>query len=727
MTPDTWRRIKSILDKALELGPSDRPAFLDEACGSDGEIRKEVLSLLRSASLTASMDPAPASPDRGPLPGGSVASYRILNEIGRGGMGVVYRVVHTGLEREFALKTLKGSNAAQFGVERFQREAKLLGSLKHPHIVDVTDFGIAESLPYLVMELVSGPTLRERTADPLPAEEALDILEALAEAVDYAHSRGVLHGDLKPDNVILTGGGCKVLDFGLSGLVAPNAEMQAANGLRESSPSRTETVTELPTMGGMAGTPAYMAPELFTGAKPTFASDLYALAVVAFEILVGRRPFVVRIEDIATGWNRPPTPLPSGLNGSLPSEVDAPLLAALSEDPSERPRSARAFSTELRSAMRRGQLRVRRRRALPGRLLASVALASIVGLASSSLWSWRWCRGLENRLLDARWALLPRGMASPEILVATVDDRWLEAHPESLSQQGDLFGARLSSLFASGARAIALDIVLPTEWSHAEEFSRLVLSHADHLTLAAFGSFSDGTIRGRECLNPLAASLLGPERYERLFGLVNLEPDGDGAVRRGRWGFTGREGRIHLAWASRAALNLRNGLVPRDSFLLDQSVPIGAVPTVSFLELPEALAHTPDLLRDKLVIVGATYEGSADTFRATDENGVDRPYPGAFVQARLVHSLLSSVPVQEAGSTVVLASCCLVLAGLTLIFLLPGTHGAWLLAAPAVLVVLGAISFAAFAWFHLSIPTAGPMTSLGVGFTGAIVLKRVLP
>ncbi len=727
MTPDTWKRIKSILDKALLLSPAERPSFVREACGDDTEIREEVESLLGADLPTASMERAPAPPDRALGPGDEVASYRVIEEIGRGGMGIVYRVVHTGLDREFALKTLKVASAAHVGIERFQREAKVLGSLKHPHIVDVTDFGIAGGVPYLVMELVSGSTLRQRQADPLSAEEALDVLDALARAVDYAHSKGVLHGDLKPDNVLLTPDGCKILDFGLSRLLGSETD---DGEKRAASPSFSDAdlVTEFQTMRGVAGTPSYMAPELFSGTKPTIASDLYAIAVLAFEILVGQRPYVLTSEALLAGsWKHPTMVVPSNANLSLPVEVDGPLKTALSEDPAARPPSARELARQLREAVERGRLRIVRKRALPSRALVSLGLAAVVGLSSGWLWNTRWCRGIENRILDAKWALLPETRASSDMLVATIDDRWLAAHPESLSQQGDVLSAQLSSLFSAGARALALDVVLPTEWSEAEDFSRLVLSHADRLTLAAFGSFADGTIRGQECIHPVIESILGPERFERLFGLVNLEADDDGMVRRGRWGFADRDGRVHLSWASRAALTLREGLDPRDRFFLDQTLPIDSIPKISLQELPGALASDPDLVRDKLVIVGATYEGSADTFFLPSEDGKDRSFPGAFVQASLVHTLISGVSVKQVGDAWLVVITSILVAVLGVLLSLPGSPPMYLLAPVASLLLLAGASIAAFRWLHLLIPTAGPMVSLGIGIAATMALRRFLP
>jgi serine/threonine-protein kinase len=728
VTSDTWKRIKSILDGALLLNPRERSAFLDEACGEDTEIRSEVESLLGTDVPTDFLERAPAPPESGLAPGEVVSSYLVLEEIGRGGMGVVYRAVHRGLDREFALKTLKVSPVAHLGIERFQREAKVLGALKHPHIVDVTDFGIEGELPYLVMELLSGPTLRQRCSQPLSADEALNVLDSMALAVDYAHSRGVLHGDLKPDNVILTPGGCKILDFGLSGLVRRDSEEGAGRRRPFSSLSAQDSESQFGTLRAVAGTPSYMAPELFDGVKPTVASDLYAFAVVAFEILVGQRPFVITQEAFHSGrWRRPSTPRPSSVNPALPAEVDGSLMTALSENPAERPPSAADFTKRLRVALERGRLRERRRRGLPRRLVASMALAGVLGLSSSSLWNMRWCRRMENRILDLKWSLLPRTTASPEILLLTVDDRWLAANPKSLSQQGDLFGTRLSSLFSAGARAIALDIVLPAEWSDAEEFSRLVLSYPDQLTLAAFGSFGDGTIRGRESLHPLTASILGPERVHRLFGLVNLEPDDDAVVRKGRWGFTDREGRMHLAWAARAALTLREELSPRDPFYLDQSLPIDSVATMSLYDVPEALRTSPDLVRDKLVIVGATYEGSADTFRATDDEGRDRSFPGAFVQANLVHTLIAGVRLREVGQAPVLVVCGISIAALALLLILPVPRPVSFAAPPAALLVFGGVSIAAFRWFHLLLPAAGPLTSLLLAIASAALVRRLLP
>jgi CHASE2 domain-containing sensor protein len=401
-------------------------------------------------------------------------------------------------------------------------------------------------------------------------------------------------------------------------------------------------------------------------------------------------------------------------------------MAAVSENAAERPSSATDFVERLRTALARGRSRIHRRTQFPRRLAASIGVVAIVSLSSCALWSTRWCRSMENRVLDAKWSLLPKAPPSPEILLVTIDDRWIAAQSRSLSQQGDLFGERLSSLFSAGARAIAFDVVLPKEWSEAEEFTRLVLSHADRLTLAAFGSFTDGTIRGRECIHPVAESILGPERMEGLFGLENLEADEDGAERKSRWGFADREGRVHLSWAARAARTLREDLPAREEFYLDQSAPLDSVATIALLDLPAALESSPDLLRGKLLVLGATFEGSADTFRAIDEKGEARSLPGAYVQANLVRTLVSGVQLKEVRNLALLAVCSiLVAAAATPVILHASPLVSWL-APLAVLLLFAAASFAAFRALHVQIPTAGPMASFGIAIAAAFAMRRVL-
>ncbi|HWM89301.1 MAG TPA: serine/threonine-protein kinase [Thermoanaerobaculia bacterium] len=267
--------------------------------------------------------------------------YRLEERLGEGAVGIVYRAVHVGLEKSFAIKLLKTAGPpASATLERFRREAMALGRLRHPHIVEVTDFGIDGSdgcRPYIVTELLEGMPLSDvcRDQGPLPLTQALSLLEQIASAVDSAHVAGVLHRDLKPSNVFVCSErpespSVKVLDFGLAELLAGPEKSTSGT-----SPGGEESSPGLTTTGSLLGTPLYLAPELVRLGQASRSSDIYSFGVLAYEILGGKPPFQGTLEEVlASHLEAEPPPLP------LPPEVWRPLRETLQKDPALRPGTA---------------------------------------------------------------------------------------------------------------------------------------------------------------------------------------------------------------------------------------------------------------------------------------------------------------------------------------------------------------------------------------------------
>ena len=209
--------------------------------------------------------------------------YRILDQIGEGGMGTVYRAEHLKLGRKVALKVLLAEHGDHTTLRaRFEREAKALAALSHPNVITVTDFGVADDLPYLVMELLEGRTLKDHLLEgPLAVDAAFGITREILRGLAYAHGEGVAHRDLKPGNVFLQSlpdglEHVKLLDFGLAKFVAQDS---GGDG-----PPLTK-------LGSVLGTPAYMAPEQASGDTSDARSDVYAAGILIFEMLAGQRPF----------------------------------------------------------------------------------------------------------------------------------------------------------------------------------------------------------------------------------------------------------------------------------------------------------------------------------------------------------------------------------------------------------------------------------------------------
>ena len=211
--------------------------------------------------------------------GTRAGEYVVEYRLGSGAMGEVYAGRHPLIDKRVAIKVLRRELAADAeAADRFLREARAAVQIDHPNVVHVFGFGrLDDGRLYLVMELVAGKPLRARIATgPVPVDEALDILGQLAGALDCAHGRGVVHRDLKPDNIVMQGATAKVLDFGLAKLVAR---------------TQGDLIASLTARGSWLGTPAYMAPEQWSADGATAASDRYALGVIAFELLAGRLPF----------------------------------------------------------------------------------------------------------------------------------------------------------------------------------------------------------------------------------------------------------------------------------------------------------------------------------------------------------------------------------------------------------------------------------------------------
>ncbi len=219
--------------------------------------------------------------------GTTLSHYRVIEKIGQGGMGEVYRAEDTNLSREVAIKVLP----EQFTQDpqrlaRFEREAKLLAQLNHPNIAAIHSFEHADDIHFLVLELVPGETLQERVAKgPVPVEEALEVCRQIAEGMEAAHEKGVIHRDLKPANVKVTPEGkVKILDFGLA--KAFEAETPVTD--ISQSPTLTEEMTRA---GVILGTAAYMSPEQAKGKPVDKRADIFAFGAVLYELLTGKRAF----------------------------------------------------------------------------------------------------------------------------------------------------------------------------------------------------------------------------------------------------------------------------------------------------------------------------------------------------------------------------------------------------------------------------------------------------
>jgi Tol biopolymer transport system component len=321
------------------------------------------------------------------LPAGSrLGPYEILTPLGAGGMGEVYRARDTRLERTVAIKVLPQHLSSSPEVrQRFEREAKTISQLSHPHICALYDVGNQDGIEYLVMEYLEGETLADRLVKgPLPLEQTLRYGIEIADALDKAHRQGIVHRDLKPGNVMLTKAGVKLLDFGLAKAVQPASPASALTSLPTEGPPLTAE-------GTILGTVQYMAPEQLEGRQTDARTDVFALGTVLYEMATGRRAFsgATQASLISTILRDDPQPV-SQVQPMSPPALDRLVRTCLAKDPEERWQNAGDVARELKwiagnltTGVAAPPPAVRpRRRALVG----AVAVLSLLAAAFAGWW-----------------------------------------------------------------------------------------------------------------------------------------------------------------------------------------------------------------------------------------------------------------------------------------------------------------------------------------------------
>jgi alpha-tubulin suppressor-like RCC1 family protein/serine/threonine protein kinase len=340
-----------LFDEALRLEPAHRPEFLIDACGSNDALFDEVSSLVAEYERRGdTLDPAPdwvrdagtqsGSELQGNPPPRLIGRYEVGRELGRGGMGIVFEARDPVLERKIALKTIRldgyGSPGEQVWLRaRLMREAKTAASLSHPNIVAIYDSDVHEGLAFIAMELVDGPTLSRCLADAgrLKPGPALGILEQVAAALDYAHAAGVVHRDVKPSNIMLQhGASVKITDFGIAKLAGSQQFTRS-------------TLT--------AGTPNYMSPEQIRNQPVDGRSDQFSLAVVAYEMLTGVKPFRAESDyDLMKQIVDGDRPSACAAAPDLPAAVDLVFQRALARNSADRYPTCMEFVRGLEEALR---------------------------------------------------------------------------------------------------------------------------------------------------------------------------------------------------------------------------------------------------------------------------------------------------------------------------------------------------------------------------------------
>jgi eukaryotic-like serine/threonine-protein kinase len=379
MTTERYQQVKLILQAALELDPAAQALLLEEACAGDSGLRAEVESLLRHDDESAGFleQPAPEALEAAlrPKPGDRFGPYEIVQHIGSGGMGEVYRAHDSRFARDVALKLLPSSFIKDPDrLLRFEREARAAGSLNHPNIVTVYDFGRESGTPYLVSELLRGETLRARLDhSAIPCGTVLAWAAQIARGLGAAHVERIVHRDLKPENIFVAKGGVvKILDFGLAQLPRPSTTAKEAPFGTPSQP------------GMILGTMGYASPEQVRGDPIDHRSDIFSLGVIVYEMLARRRPFAAEtwVEEVNNTVRQEPADLPADLPGvSSPALLRRILSRCLAKQPDDRFDSARDLAVLFESLAEQSPPKPERR----GRRRALWITAVAAGVAAGAL------------------------------------------------------------------------------------------------------------------------------------------------------------------------------------------------------------------------------------------------------------------------------------------------------------------------------------------------------
>ena len=341
------KQVKDIFQATLDRPPDERERFLTEACGGDAQLQREVRGLLDSFEKDAEIN-ADGKPGKVEV-GQRLGHFTITQKIGAGGMGEVFLARDSRLERFAALKILPDAFAADAErVRRFMQEAKAASALNHPNILTVYEIGQFENSRFIATEFIEGVTLRERMngGEPLSIRESLDIAAQIAAALNAAHSAGIVHRDVKPENIMLRGDGLvKVLDFGLAKLVEKSDAGEAGD-------AETETLAQINTTPGMImGTAAYMSPEQARGKFVDARSDVWSLGVLLYEMLAGgRAPFAGETTSDVIASILRSEPAPPDKN--TPAELNRIIRKSLQKNAAERYQTVADFMTDLKNLHR---------------------------------------------------------------------------------------------------------------------------------------------------------------------------------------------------------------------------------------------------------------------------------------------------------------------------------------------------------------------------------------
>lgn len=438
MEPERWRKIEDLYHAAVQVQEGGREDFLDLACEGDDQLRGEIESLFAYETEASSFIESPAmdivaesitaadTDANGGLPGsGLISHYKLIERIGQGGMGVVYKAEDTSLHRLVALKFLpEGLGRDPRALAQLRREARAASALDHPNICTIYEIGEGDSEPFIAMQFLDGQTLNGAIASrTMEIETLLELAIQIADGLDAAHHTGIIHRDIKPANIFVTSKGqVKILDFGIAkfqvSLRSPTEVPVTPNFEAHASPFQTSArSTDSEYLSGMSilvGTARYMSPEQVSGLELDARTDLFSFGAVLYEMAAGSPAFRGEspAEICKSILNGSPI-LPANIDPKVPAELDAIIRKALEKDRGLRYQCAADIRTDLKRAMR--DLALRRSEApasspviphetrgspqRPGALIASrvkrhtktmFAIAAFIAVVVPAVWFLRW-------------------------------------------------------------------------------------------------------------------------------------------------------------------------------------------------------------------------------------------------------------------------------------------------------------------------------------------------
>ncbi len=362
MTSD-WKKIEEIYQEALELSRDERAAFIQAATQGDESLRREIESLLSfqpkaekflAANAMHSAAKGLVKDQIGSLVGQRIGAYKIVSFLGAGGMGEVYRAVDSRLSRTVAIKRLPAHLSERPDLrKRFEREARAISNLNHPHICTLYDIGEQDGFDFLVMEYLDGETLAERLKmGSLPVDQVLRYSVQISDALAQAHRQGVVHRDLKPGNIMLTARGAKLLDFGLAKLEAEPQLLGLSSTVALAAEGKSLTAE-----GIILGTLEYMAPKQLEGREVDARTDVFSLGTVIYEMATGRKAFTGDskasvIVKILTGE----PPAVTSLQPFTPPQLEEVVQKCLKKAPSERWQNGAEVTNQLEQIARNAPL-----------------------------------------------------------------------------------------------------------------------------------------------------------------------------------------------------------------------------------------------------------------------------------------------------------------------------------------------------------------------------------